>query len=167
MSVIPSSRIDRVLQDVVDDAPSYGLDYAVYLPAGVFDGAFSPQSLKHKARGRFLKEKLGRYGFVHTPDEQLNCWDQLIEELHKSLQIVSGLSTDAGTRGMTATRLVLDVEMGGLLYAVVRGGGWLFAATLDQQSMNDGRAEKSLIKLARDLDALDARECDPPRRPLD
>lgn len=48
---------------------------------------------------------------------------------------------------MSISRLVLDVEVGGLLYAAVEGRGWVFAATLNQQAMNKGNAEKHLVDI--------------------
>ena len=93
----------------------------------------------------------------HTPQRQAEIWQRTVAPVANffwKLKDVEPLEDDAGPSSLT--RVVLDVEAGGLFYGAVGGHGWLFAATLDQQPMNSGLAEKHFVPTAKSmLDAMD------------
>jgi len=78
----------------------------------------------------------------------VDLWEKLIPEVHRSFLVLETFARSEPTqKPLRLTRLVLDVEVGGILYTAVQDHGWVFAATLNQQAMNKGRAEEGTIYL--------------------
>jgi hypothetical protein len=82
----------------------------------------------------------------------VELWNNVVDKIHRSYQTLTEAAISrADRKSLRLTRLVLDVEMGGILYAAVADFGWVFAATLNQQAMNHGQAEESLSRIVHGL----------------
>jgi len=153
--------VERILDLVVRD-PSYGLDYAVFLRDNPLCGNYSADSIVARAVGPSLERQLGvvpgdppeqKPGFGRTAKAQREWWDAAINSVRESFQHIKKIIQTPKDE-VTPTRLVFDVEMGGLLCALADENGWVFAATLSQEAMNDGYAERGLVKLVQELQRL-------------
>jgi hypothetical protein len=155
MAMNLAPKVKDVLQRVVDR--SDGLDYAVFLARDPQDEKAPPRLPQREECGvnRALQSVLDRYGLGHKPEEQLAAWDGVLPRIHASFLALE-VSRKASAQGgpVRATCLVLDIDMGGLLYAAVGELGWVFAATLHQEAMNNGRAERELVEIVRDITQL-------------
>lgn len=141
------------LRDHVGD----GLDYAVYLSKRGRHATtvLEVQDADLKAISNTLRDSLARLGLPHNDAHQVDLWRQVLPKIYHSFQEVQRLQVrnplPDDKPPLRLERLVLDVEVGGLLLAVVGDQGWIFAATLDQQAMNDGSAERALAELVEDV----------------
>jgi len=144
-----NAAIMSILKKNVDQ-PN-GLHWVLLRPAGPAGAAAEPMQA---ANDPAINELLAEYGMDHFADVQTQRWLNLTPEVQKTFEALTRIAaTDAEQSGLRPTRLVLDVEMGGFLYATVGNHGILFAATLDQQTMNDGSAERMLVKIVSELNA--------------
>ena len=94
----------------------------------------------------------------HTPQRQVEIWQRTVTPVANFFWKLKkhGVRWRMTLAPPPLTRVVLDVEAGGLFYAAVGSHGWLFAATLDQQPMNSGLAEKHFVATAKSiLNAMD------------
>ena len=151
------SGIEFLLQSAVD-LPD-GLQFIVFIPDSRYERAFRngwPQAANFDAIEALIRLH-GLDTLGHTPRRQVEIWQRTVAPVAHffwKLKDLEPLEADAGPSSLT--RVVLDVEAGGLLYAAVGSHGWLFAATLDQQPMNSGLAEKHFVDAAKSiLDAMD------------
>ncbi len=157
VSVDPAQRVLAVLREVVNR--SNRLDYAVFLPRDRASGKDwqtpPPRNSWVCVARHTLEGVLHRYGLNHARDEQLDSWNAVLPEVHESFWQLEAARRESAKAGPSrATRLVLDIDMGGLLYAAVGEHGWVFAATLHQQAMNNGRAERELTEIVHRLGAI-------------
>jgi hypothetical protein len=92
------------------------------------------------------------YGWLkyRTAEQQVELWDARIREVERSFQQLENAAA-AESPGRHLKRLVLDVEVGGIMYAAVGDYGSVFAATLSQLAMNSGKAEGQFVKIAEEL----------------
>jgi hypothetical protein len=144
--------IDEILANILRRADGVEcLHFAVFL-RNPPDGLPSPQGANMPA----LETMIGLYewGGRNAAAEQIGLWKERIAETAQSFQELDRAARGearAGERDRRLTRLVLDIEVGGILCAAVEDHGWVFAATLSQQSMNSGRAERQLVEIAREV----------------
>jgi hypothetical protein len=153
MSLEPNQKIQDVLRTIVVQPKLLeGLHFAVFLPKGPDDApvlsAESPRAINTRA----IERMLHFHGLRHTAHDQVLLWNDIMHGVHRSFE---ALAADAGAkadgRPVRLTRMVLDVEMGGILYSAVDEFGWVFAATLNQQAMNHGMAEELLSRIVHQL----------------
>jgi hypothetical protein len=151
------SGIEFLLQSAVD-LPD-GLQFIVFIPDSRYERAFRngwPQAANFEAIEALIRLH-GLDTLGHTPQRQVEAWQRTVAPVANffwKLKDLETLEDDAGPSSLT--RVVLDVEAGGLFYAAVGGHGWLFAATLDQQPMNSGLAERHFVAAAKSiLDEMD------------
>ena len=151
------SGIEYLLQSAVDFPD--GLQFIVFIPDGRHEKVFRrgwPQAANLKAIEALIRLH-GLDAVGHTPQRQVEIWQRTVtpvSEFFWKLRSMESLEDDGAPTALT--RVVLDVEVGGLLYATVGSHGWLFAATLDQQPMNSGWAEKHFVATAKSiLNAMD------------
>jgi hypothetical protein len=92
------------------------------------------------------------FGYPASDDmesKQVSAWMSLVSAVGNSFQSLDKGSALKGMDNMLrASRLVLDIEVGGFIFGAVGAEGWLFAATLNQQAMNSGEAENLFIDVA-------------------
>ena len=149
------SKIELLLQELLKRLN--GLQFIVFLPGGDCDASFSGRRPR-AANIKSIDILIGLHGLDrlgHTWEQQVTIWETKIAPVASffdELDKAGPLDAD-GTRP-SLTRVVLDVEVGGLFYATVGGYGRLFAATLDQQPLNTGLAEKHLIAAVKELENL-------------
>ncbi len=136
-----------------------GLQFIVFIPDSRYQKAFPggrPQAANLDAIEALIRLH-GLDTLGHTPQRQVQLWQRTVEPVGNffwKLRSLEPLETDGAPTSLT--RAVLDVETGGLLYAAVGSYGWLFGATLDQQPMNSGMAEKHFATTAKNiLNAMD------------
>ncbi len=145
------SGIEFLLQSAVD-LPD-GLQFIVFIPDSRYERSFRngwPQAANFDAIEALIRLEDWIPG--HTSAAASGDWQRTVAPVANffwKLKDLEPLEADAGPTSLT--RVVLDVEAGGLLYAAVGGHGWLFAATLDQQPMNSGFAEKHFVATAKSL----------------
>jgi hypothetical protein len=158
------SQIEADLKRMLDQPE--GLHLAVCLPAGA-DGSpqLSGPNPRHVNK-EALKTTIRIYGLErclatqpsdstltaaelldHAAEEQVRLWETGIPEVDRSFHRMEKAAMQRYGRPINLKRLVLDVEVGGVLYAAVEGYGWIFAATLNQQAMNKGNAEQQLTSI--------------------
>jgi hypothetical protein len=149
------SKIELLLQGMLE-RPG-GLQYIVFLPGDGYDASMlgrRPRAANSKSIDILIRlHGLDRLG--HTWEQQVTIWETKIAPVANffdELDKAGPLEAD-GTRPSLA-RVVLDVEVGGLFYATVGSYGWVFAATLDQQPLNTGLAERHLIATVKELESL-------------
>jgi hypothetical protein len=159
------SQIEADLKRILDQPE--GLHFAVCLPARAdgspqFSGPnpryVNKEALKTTIRIYGLEQCLalqtGNAAFTaaelldNAALEQVRLWEAGIPEVDRSFHRMQKAATQRYGRPISLKRLVLDVEVGGVLYAAVEGYGWIFAATLNQQAMNKGKAEQQLTSIA-------------------
>jgi hypothetical protein len=153
MTASPVVQIADLLREtVIDSEQVEGLHYAVFLPRGPDGLPLMSFGNSRVVNDKAIETMLRLLGIGHPPEEQVRLWDGCILDLHRSFQSLETFAqSKAKGRDPHLARLVLDLEVGGVFYAAVDDFGWLFAATLNQQSMNDGRAEAQLSKIGRAL----------------
>jgi hypothetical protein len=157
------SRIKAILKSIVSQPE--GLHFAMFLPIGPGgvaeisdnnpwevnrDGLITTlriYGLGHSSKGKSGGGALSAADLELAADNQVELWKQGIAEIEKSFRQVEKAARERTKRPVSLSRLVLDVEVGGVLYAALEGNGWIFAATLNQQSMNEGGAEKQLAEI--------------------
>jgi hypothetical protein len=146
------SGIEFHLQSTVDlpDGPQF----IVFIPDSRYEGAFRngwPQAANFKAIEALIRLH-GLDTLGHTPQRQVELWQRIVAPVANFFWKLKDLEPlEADGAPSTLTRAVLDGEVGGLLYAAVGSHGWLFAATLDQQPMNSGLAEKHFAAAAKGI----------------
>ncbi len=160
------SQLESELKRIIDQPE--GLHFAWCLPSAP-DGSLQLSGARLRAVNKeALKTTIRIYGlercltlqtndtiltaklsyWTAQPMSQVRLWETGIPEIdqhaHRQMEV-----TQPGRRAtpMRLKRLVLDVEVGGVLYAAVEGYGWVFAATLNQQAMNKGKAEEQLASI--------------------
>jgi hypothetical protein len=146
------SGIEFLLQSAVD-LPD-GLQFIVFIPDSRHERAFRkgwPQAANFDAIEALIRLH-GLDILGHTPQRQVEIWQRTVAPVANffwKLKDLEPVEAEAGPSSLT--RAVLDGEVGGLLYAAVGSHGWLFAATLDQQPMNSGMAEKHFVAAAKSI----------------
>jgi hypothetical protein len=149
------SKIELLLQRMVE-LPE-GLQFIVFLPGGRCDAALSgtkPRAVNYQSIDVLIRLH-GLDGLGHTPRRQVEIWETRIAPVAKFFsELGKAEPFEADGSPSSLTRVILDVEVGGLFYATVGGHGWVFAATLDQQPLNSGLAEKRLIATVKSLENL-------------
>ena len=140
------SRIAALLQDLVK-APN-GLQFIVFIPAPQYEHAFSgtrPQAANLESIETLIRLH-GLLNLGHTSQQQVEAWQQCIAPARDCFNKLRDLEPlESGGTPTSLTRAVFDVEAGGRFWATVGSYGWVFAATLDQQPLNTGGAEKHLV----------------------
>lgn len=147
-----AARVGVSIKRTLDECVTRGggLDYVVYLER---DGDRPGQVLEANSATRNpanLEKALREQALTHSVVRQKELWNDAIGAVHDSFMRIQRLP-DSDGKPVKMSRLVLDVEIGGLLYAAVGEHGWVFAATLSQKSMNDSRAEADLVDVVADL----------------
>lgn len=99
---------------------------------------------------------------VRTPEDQLEVWRQLAARLHERMKELDALIEPA--RQGYHRGLIFDAEYGGMFFRYLRSpdprdpvssGLYLFAATLNQEEMNSGRAERHFQLLLEAVKHID------------
>jgi hypothetical protein len=148
------SSIERLLQDQV--AAPDGLQFIVFIPDSRFEKAFSgaqPQAANHQSIGTLIQLH-GLHTLGHTPERQVEIWQRGIGPVRNFFNKLQNLDAlEPGGAPSSLTRVVLDVEVGGIFCAAVGNFGWVFAATLDQQPLNTGAAERHFAGAVKKLHA--------------
>jgi hypothetical protein len=137
--------LQRILGHEADK--SEGLHFAVFLPRAP-DLPGNPQAVNQAALETMIR--VHGWGDRHTVEEQVRLWKERIPEIGQSFRALDS-AAQAEQPERRLTRLVVDVEVGGVLYAAIEDHGWVFAATLSQQAMNNGRAERQLVEIIHRL----------------
>jgi hypothetical protein len=140
--------VEDVLQGILGHTADGidGLHFAVFRPN--VPGAPANKPVFNEPA---LQTVLQLYGWEsRTVEEQVEVWGQCTDAVRRSFQELADAAQNEKAK-RRLRRLVMDVEVGGLLYAAVEDYGWVFAATLSQQSMNTGRAEWQLVEMVREL----------------
>ena len=124
---------------------SDALDYAA-----VFDAAGGAAKLSEEAIGvSRIKWRMLRFALPGTLDEQIAAWRRVGAAFHEAMQKLDALFDAAGQGG--SVWVVFDIDMGGFFFARIHADRYVFAATLDQQSMNDRTSERDVRRLVRGL----------------
>jgi hypothetical protein len=160
---LADADIEQILDAVVCD-PSFGLDYAMFLRDNPFLAGYSSASIVAEKEGPSLERRLGgapghpaeqQLEFGRTSLMQRQWWKKVVPQVRKEFQRIRRILQEQNeAEPMTPTRLVFDLEMGGLLCALVDENGWVFATTLGQEVMNQGHAERGLVKMVQELQGL-------------
>jgi hypothetical protein len=154
LEAVLHSRIALLLQDIVN-APG-GLQFIVFIPDPQYEQAFPgirPQAANYDSIDTLIRLH-GLHNLGHTSQQQVEAWLQCIgpvRDFFNNLRELEPLKP--GGAPTSLTRVVLDVEAGGLFWATVGNYGKLFAATMDQQPLNTGVAERHFagaVKAIRD-----------------
>jgi hypothetical protein len=140
------SRISALLEDLVK-IPD-GLQFIVFIPAPQCEQTFSgkcPQAANLESIETLIHLH-GLHNLDHTAGQQIEAWLQCIAPTHEFFNKLSDLQPmESGGTPTSLARAVFDVEAGGLFWGTVGNSGWVFAATLDQQPLNSGSAERHLV----------------------
>jgi hypothetical protein len=102
-----------------------------------------------------IARRLPELPVERTLDAQVKEWRELAAELHASIKGLDVIV--AGAQQGANRRVFLDVEYGGFFFAYIRPPGpageclYLFAATLDQQRINDEAADHRFAMLVEAL----------------
>lgn len=148
------SGIESLLQSTV--GRRNGLQFIAFIPDSHLESAF-PGARPQAANWENLRALIRLHGLDalgHTAEQQVETWLRSVGPIagfFNKLKRLEPLEADGVSSALT--RVVLDVETGGLFYAPVGSYGWVFAATLDQQTMNSGEAEKHLVNTVKHLHA--------------
>jgi hypothetical protein len=133
-----------------------GLQFIVFLPVCSASAPVTaaPRAANYTSIDVLIRlHGLDRLG--NTAQRQVEIWESKISPIAKCFaELDKAGPTEPDGRPSSLTRLVLDVEVGGIFYATVGNHGCVFAATLDQQPLNSGLAEKYLITAVNRLDSL-------------
>jgi len=147
-----NSRVERLLEDQV--MARDGLQFIVFIPDGPYEKKFSdppPQAANRKSIDALIHLH-GLHELGHTSERQVEIWQRCISPVRNffnKCQTLEQIEPDGSASSLT--RLVLDVEVGGMFFAAVGNYGWIFAATLNQQPLNTGAAEKHLASTVKEL----------------
>jgi hypothetical protein len=153
------SDIEGLLRkEVAREDGQDGLQFIVFLPKGPVGALGSASASARAANFEAIKKLIHLHGLdvlrsgAHTAEEQVRLWEDRLQPVQEFFEKVQRESPP-GPEGSLAslTRLVLDIEVGGLLYATVGDYGWVYAATFDQQPLNTGEAESHLIRVVDGL----------------
>ncbi len=143
------SEIQGHLQSAVDN--SDGLHFIILIPSGAYQEAFPagrPQAANRQAIDALIRLQ-GLDALGHTWQRQLELWRDMaasVSHFFERCRRIQPLEADGAPS--TLNRAVIDVEIGGLFYAAIVGFGGVFAATLDQQRVTSGVAEKRFVMAA-------------------
>ena len=148
----PTQASQEVLQEIVLTNRFESLHFAVVLPSGMGGLPTIPEIVPHVVNESTLATMLSLHNLRHGVSDQVLLWRKLVPDVHRSfLALESSTPVRPDRKPRRLQRLVLDVEVGGILYAPIGDCGWVFAATLNQQAMNDGSAEQDLIRMVNKL----------------
>ena len=154
-AVPPQSIIEDILDDTVKKQNG-GLDFAVYAVAVVnSEDTAAHHKLKviAKSRNDQLGESLDRFACKgRTPGEQFKAWEDLLHKVDGALRRLDRDFINAG-QGQNV-RVIFDVDMGGFFYERLTSNSVLFAATLDQAEVNNGRCEMEMHRMVSQIQAL-------------
>jgi hypothetical protein len=145
-----AAAIKEVLRKVVGTSLKglEGLHFAAFLSPRPDGSPEEPAENRQAVNEEALWTMLKLHNLGHGVKDQVGLWNKLIPEVHRSfLAVQKGVSSRADGNPRSLKRLVLDVEVGGVMYAPIEDRGWVFAATLNQQTMNDGSAEQNLLEI--------------------
>jgi hypothetical protein len=141
------NKIQQILDKIIGDYST--LQYIVFIPMA------SPNTNMAAYNEGEIKKMIDLHGLDrvgHRPQSQIKLWNERIAAVARFYEALGGAeAVKAEGISLSPTRLVLDVEVGGLFYTTVGSYGWLFAATLDQQPLNSGLAEQHLIRIRDEL----------------
>jgi hypothetical protein len=121
---------------------SDGIDYAA-----IFDdanGHVSKTDICHQD-GQKLKWQMERFALPGSSADQVAVWDAIALRIHESLLQLDP-SFAASGQGANV-RVVFDTDMGGFIYTRLHSGRFLFAAALDQVSLNDDSCDRDVQNL--------------------
>ncbi len=127
--------------------PNNCLDYAAYCQNQEICGYTIHPS---------IEERLKRHNVRRDPQEQVKQYQQLAKAFSSSiLRDISSHLSVVGQGGLL--RLAFDLQVGGVFYYLFEEGGestgqrFLFGATVDQQSMDDGVAYREMEAIFGEL----------------
>ena len=141
------NKVQRILDKIIGDYNT--LQYIVFMPAASLNAILIAHN-EGEIEKMIDLHGLDRIG--HRPQSQIRLWNERIAavaRLYEALGSAEAVRSEGIS--LSPTRLILDVEVGGLFYITVGSYGWLFAATLDQQPLNTGLAEQHLIGIKDEL----------------
>jgi hypothetical protein len=148
------SRIEHLLQNQVK-APG-GLQFIVFVPDSRYEKVFSgtqPQAANHQSIDTLIRLH-GLHTLGHTSERQVEIWQRGIGPVRNFFNKLRSLEPlEPGGPASSLTRVVLDVEVGGIFCAAIGSYGWVFAATLDQQPLNTGVAERHFAVAVKEIRA--------------
>jgi hypothetical protein len=131
-----------------------GLQFIAFIPDSHLETAF-PGAWPQTANLRNIEALIRLHGLdflEHTAERQVEIWRRSVAPIANFFNKLKNPELpEADGASSSLTRIVLDVETGGLFYAPVGSHGWVFGATLDQQPMNSGQAEKHFVAAVKHL----------------
>jgi hypothetical protein len=123
------------------------MDYAAIFDFGADQLTKSPDLFFSDRR--MIEWQMRRFALPGGVAEQVQIWDDIARQVHRSVDQMDK-SFRASSQGENV-RVVFDIEMGGFFYTRLSSDRYLFAATLDQTTMNDNSCDRDVQNLVHAL----------------